>query len=453
MTSACAPGPTNERSNSPTSWGTVIVGKVAVSTWCGTRRRISSTSGAGTPRAGVPARTMPAPSTRTDTAASAIRPAPRRPRAPALSPVARRVAKRRTSSAAERGSGTIRSSSGRAAHTSTRPESSPTLVHHSLVWGAISSVLAMATSSPNATRPTRPGRHGLGVRDHEEEEDQDLGRGHDRPPEVGPADGRERPVGDHAVARACEHSGARGQRQPERGRHGQQMQPTRDQQAAADDHDVGRDHRGVERRPPEVERLHPPAPEHEERHDQPDVRGVEDVGAAVLDDVLREQRQARDDREDVPVAGVPGLVLWRPDDAQDQGHAAAGEHRARRPDERATLTESDRDLEDRAGQDRREDLGHADLEVQADLAEDVDRDDHGRDVQARIADARQEQRIARAAQRERATGGGHRVTRRTWSAGTSPSSVAVPSAHSTRTRSAVGAVSRPKYASRGGPAR
>ena len=45
------------------------------------------------------------------------------------------------------------------------------------------------------------------------------------------------------------------------------------------------------------------------------------------------------------------------------------------------------------------------------------------------------------------------TSRSTWSAGTSCASVVVPSAQSIRTRSAVAASSRPKYASRGGPAR
>ena len=45
---------------------------------------------------------------------------------------------------------------GRAAQTTTRPASSPTFVPNSSVWGAMSSVLTTATSSPNTTRPTRP---------------------------------------------------------------------------------------------------------------------------------------------------------------------------------------------------------------------------------------------------------------------------------------------------------
>ena len=47
-------------------------------------------------------------------------------------------------------------------------------------------------------------------------------------------------------------------------------------------------------------------------------------------------------------------------------------------------------------QDRREDLRHADPEVQPDLAEDVDRDDDRRDVEARIADVRQDERVGAA---------------------------------------------------------
>ena len=92
--------------------------------------------------------------------------------------------------------------------------------------------------------------------------------------------------------------------------------------------------------------------------------------------------------------GVPRVVGRGADDAQDQGHAAAGEHRARRPDERLARAEREGDLDDRGRQDRRQDLGHADAEVQPDLAEDVDRDDHRGDVQPRVADVRQDQRVA-----------------------------------------------------------
>jgi len=61
-----------------------------------------------------------------------------------------------------------------------------------------------------------------------------------------------------------------------------------------------------------------------------------------------------------------------------------------------------------ARQDRGEDLRHADPEVQAELAEHVDRDDDRRHMEARIADARQDQRVGPGAERKRAAG--HLVT-------------------------------------------
>ena len=83
-----------------------------------------------------------------------------------------------------------------------------------------------------------------------------------------------------------------------------------------------------------------------------------------------------------------------PDDAQDQRHAAAGEHRAGRPDERARLPEGERDLDHRAGQDRGQDLRDADDEAERDLAQHVDGDDDRGHVQARIADVGQHDRVA-----------------------------------------------------------
>ena len=71
------------------------------------------------------------------------------------------------------------------------------------------SVLATATRRPNSDASDPSGRHGLRVRDHEEQEDQHLGRGHDHPPEVEPADRRERPARGHAVSGRGEHPDAR----------------------------------------------------------------------------------------------------------------------------------------------------------------------------------------------------------------------------------------------------
>ena len=167
---------------------------------------------------------------------------------------------------------------------------------------------------------------------------------------------------------------------------------------------------GRQGRPPEVERLDHAASEHDEGDDEPDVGRVEHVRPVVVDDVLGEERERGDDREDVPGVGVPRVVRRRPDDAQDEGDAAPGEHRAGRPDEGAARAEGEGDLDDRGGQDRGEDLRDAHPEAQAGLPQDVDRDDHGRDVQPRIADVRQDQRVAGLAERERP--GGHAASGR-----------------------------------------
>ncbi len=92
--------------------------------------------------------------------------------------------------------------------------------------------------------------------------------------------------------------------------------------------------------------------------------------------------------------GVPGH-------AEDERDAAAGQHRARRPHERAAPAERDRHLDDGAGEDGGEDLRHADLEAQLDLAEHVDRDDDGGDVQARVAQLGQHHRVRAALELER----------------------------------------------------
>ena len=155
-----------------------------------------------------------------------------------------------------------------------------------------------------------PGRHRLRVRDHEEQEDQHLGRGDDRSPEVEPADGSERPAGGHAVPGGREEPDTGREGDPEGRGSGEEAEAPGDQQPAHEDDGVGRDHPAVQRRPPEVERLDPRAAEHDEGDDQPDVRRVEQVGAAVADDVLRQEREGGDAGEHVPrvecSSGRPG---------------------------------------------------------------------------------------------------------------------------------------------------
>ena len=134
------------------------------------------------PRAGVPATTMPAPRTKT---AATISADPQGARgatpAPASPPSSEPVANRRRSSAADRGSGRSRSSSGRAAQTTTSPARSPTLVPNSFGLRRHQERARDRHEQAEDDPPDAPGRHGLGVGDHEEQEDQHLGRRDDRP--------------------------------------------------------------------------------------------------------------------------------------------------------------------------------------------------------------------------------------------------------------------------------
>ena len=57
------------------------------------------------------------------------------------------------------------------------------------------------------------------------------------------------------------------------------------------------------------------------------------------------------------------------------------------------LAERQNDLNRRAGEDGSQDLRHTDVEMQRHLAEQVDADDYGGDMQARIAQAGQDNGI------------------------------------------------------------
>jgi hypothetical protein len=88
--------------------------------------------------------------------------------------------------------------------------------------------------------------------------------------------------------------------------------------------------------------------------------------------------------------------------AEDEGDAVAGEERTRRPHDHAPLLQLDRELDHGAGAERDEDLGDRELEVERDLPEHLQRDDHRGEVETRIGQARQEHRVGSAADHERA---------------------------------------------------
>src|SRR5215211_1926612 len=102
------------------------------------------------------------------------------------------------------------------------------------------------------------------------------------------------------MATRAQKPDSRRKHDPEGGRHAEELEPARDQQAAAEDHRVGEHHPAIEWAPPEVERLDPAHAEDEEGADKANVRRVEDVTALPLDDVFGRERKSGDDREPLP---------------------------------------------------------------------------------------------------------------------------------------------------------
>jgi hypothetical protein len=86
---------------------------------------------------------------------------------------------------------------------------------------------------------------------------------------------------------------------------------------------------------------------------------------------------------------------------QDERDAVAGQRCARRPHENVLGAHRDRDLEHGSSADREQDLGDREVEVEADLTDDLERNDHGGQMEARVAKLRQQNRVRPAADRER----------------------------------------------------
>ena len=89
--------------------------------------------------------------------------------------------------------------------------------------------------------------------------------------------------------------------------------------------------------------------------------------------------------EDPAAFGAPPVAVLGPRHAEDERDAVSGQQRARGPHEHALSPESDPDLEDRRGEHRDEDLGDRELELERDLSEHLERDDHRREVETRVA--------------------------------------------------------------------
>ena len=177
------------------------------------------------------------------------------------------------------------------------------------------------------------------------------------------------PAREHHMAGEREHTDPGREREPESERDAEQAEPPEDREAARDDQ---RERKGEPRRhrpPPEVERGGPASPEDEEAQDEPDVRGVEDVLAAPLEHVLREERDGRRPDEDPPAPQAPPVPVLGSRHAEDEGDAVAGEKGACGPHDDALAPEGDCDLEDSGRPEREEDLRDRELELEADLAD------------------------------------------------------------------------------------
>ena len=197
----------------------------------------------------------------------------------------------------------------------------------------------------------------------------------------------------------------------------QQAQAQEDRESAGDDDRDRECEPGRHRPPPELERIGMLRAEQQEAQDEPEVRGVEDVAAPELDQVFRQQRDGSGAGEDPPAVHAPPVSVLGPRHAEDEGDAVTGEQSAGRPENHVLAPEGDAHLEHRTGQQRDEDLGDREAEVERHLPEHLQRDDHRREVKARVADRRQQDRIRPAADpqgRLAGAGFGGRAHRHSW---------------------------------------
>ena len=280
-------------------------------------------------------------------------------------------------------------STGRAAQTIVSAASSATFVANSVVCGAIRSDREQRRRRPRRRAALRAAlRHRLRVRDHEEEEDQDLRREHEHPPEASaPVIGPRCQRAVIACPLAASTPDACREREPEADRDPQQVEPAEDREAAGDDEGEGERQPGATSAPTRSRagsaRV---AAEHQEAEHEPEVRRVEDVPARGIGSTYFESSEtAAVPGEDPPAVQAPPVAVLGARDAEDERDAVAGQERARRPHDHVLPAEGDRDLEHRAGEERDEDLRDREPEVERDLAEDLERDDHRRELEARVA--------------------------------------------------------------------
>ncbi len=313
-------------------------------------------------------------------------------------------------SSGEPGAGRNRSSRGRAAHTSASADRTATLVANSVVCGAISSVARSPTHTEYTTRATRPFGIVIGsviMKKRKIRISGDVTSSHQNDqPVIGPRCHRaviEWPLAASTPIPSCK-------REPEAPGDDEEAESRQDGQAAGDDEcDCQREPWG-HRAPPEVEWLGTVLAEHKEAKNEPEVRGVEDVASSPADQVLRQERDGGRRREDPRSVKAPPVAVRRSRHTQDERDSVAGQERARRPHDHVLAEEGNADLEHRARSDRDEDLGDRETEPEHGLAENLQRDDHRREVEARVPVRGQQDRVLRSPDRQhRPAGDGGRA--------------------------------------------
>jgi len=130
-----------------------------------------------------------------------------------------------------------------------------------------------------------------------------------------------------------------------------------DQQAPADQDDVGHRHPETHRYPPEVERLRVLRAESDEGEDKGDIGRVEDVPSLPADQVLGGHPERHHADKDLDPMRAPPLAVEGAWDAKDESRAVACQQAARRPDDRVVLEKHHQELDERAGGEADQDLG------------------------------------------------------------------------------------------------
>ena len=189
---------------------------------------------------------------------------------------------------------------------------------------------------------------------------------------------------------------------PESQPHPQQAQPPSDQAKPQADHYQGGDKADGHRSPPQIleiylQCIHSSDWQKAECHDannQAEVGRVENVATLPSDHILRKQGEPSNRRERPPASCGPPIAVFGAGHPEDECDPVSGEHGAGGPHQRASLPESDRDLEGSADSDRHQDLRDREIELEDDLPKYLDGCDDESNVQPWVGAARHHREIS-----------------------------------------------------------